>query len=259
MEISQSRYSRHTLLNVIGSKGQSKIESARVLVTGQGALGSLISILLARSGIGFLRIVDMDLPEIHNLHRQILYDDDDVRSGLTKIEAARRNLHRSAPSVMIDAVHTKITEDNIDALVDSVDIVIDAVDNTITRYVVNDSALSKGIPYVFGGVVETAGNVMTIIPGLTPCLRCLWPHPEEVADHQKASEAGVLSSIATLVASIQVTEAIKLIVGDWENVIPGLLTIDIWRNHYQVVPVKQDPLCACVDSVTSRQFPAHKK
>lgn len=239
------RYSRHTLLNVIGESGQTKIESARVLVTGLGALGSLVSILLARAGVGFLRIVDKDLPEIHNLHRQILYDDSDVSDGLTKVEAAYKHLLDSSSGIQVEAIHAEIGSQNIEALTDSVDIVIDAVDNTTTRYIVNDYALSRGIPYVFGGVVETAGNVMTIIPGVTPCLRCLWPDSNEVAEHPKASSVGVLSSVATLVASIQVTEAIKLMVGDVKNLIPGLLTIDAWRNHYQVVPLNRDPACLC--------------
>lgn len=245
MANSVSRYDRHTLLNVIGESGQSRIESARVLITGQGALGSLISILLARAGVGFIRIVDRDFPEIHNLHRQILYDESDVANGLSKVEAARRHLARSASNIRIEAIDAEIGPHNIDALIDSIDVVVDAVDNTTTRYVVNDSILSRGIPYVFGGAVETAGNVMTIIPGMTPCLRCLWPDPYEVSGHQKASTVGVLSSIATLVASIQVTETIKLLVGDVANLIPGLLTIDVWRNHYQVAQLSRDPKCIC--------------
>ena len=240
-----SRYSRHALLDVIGNEGQSRIQSARVLVTGQGALGSLISMLLTRAGIGFLRIVDRDYPEVHNLHRQLLFDDADIVSGFSKAVAARNHLLKSAPFCEIDAIHTEIDSHNIDRLVDSIDVIIDAVDNTSTRYVVNDSALSHGIPYVFGGVVETAGNVMTIMPGQTPCLRCLWPEPSQVAMHQTASTVGVLSSVATLIASLQVTEAIKIIVGDVENLIPGLLTIDAWRNHWQVVHLSRDPECAC--------------
>lgn len=131
-----SRYSRHVLLDVIGPEGQSRIRSARVLVTGQGALGSLISMLLTRAGVGFLRIVDKDYPEIHNLHRQLLFDDHDVVSGLPKAVAARNHLLGSAPFVEIDPVHAEIDSQNIDRLVDSIDVIIDAVDNTVTRYVV---------------------------------------------------------------------------------------------------------------------------
>ena len=245
MDDACSRYSRHVLLDVIGPEGQSKIRSARVLVTGQGALGSLISMLLTRAGVGFLRIVDKDYPEIHNLHRQLLFDDHDVASGLPKAVVARNHLLRSAPFVEIHPIHAEIDSQNIDRLLDSIYVIIDAVDNTATRYVVNDSALSHGIPYVFGGVVETAGNVMTILPGKTPCLRCLWPEPEQVAKHQTASTVGVLSSVATLIASIQVTEALKIIVGDTKNVISGILTIDAWRNHWQVVVLNRDPECIC--------------
>ncbi|MDD3471870.1 MAG: HesA/MoeB/ThiF family protein [Syntrophaceae bacterium] len=255
MENSHSRYSRHTLLGVIGKSGQSRIESSRVLITGQGALGSLISILLARAGVGFLRIVDKDSPELHNLHRQILYDESDVLEGLTKVEAARRHLFRVSSELQIEAINAEINAHNVDSLVNSVDVVIDALDNTETRYIVNDSALSHGIPFIFGGAVETAGNVMTIIPGRTPCLRCLWPDPKEVSDHQRASTVGVLSSIATTVASIQVTEAIKVIVEDFDDLIPGLMTIDVWRNHYQVVPIGRDPECACAQFKSSISMP----
>ncbi len=240
-----SRYSRHELLKVVGQEGQLRIESARVLVAGQGALGSLISILLARAGVGFLRLIDRDFPETHNLHRQILYDDTDVVSGIPKALAAGKHLSRCAPFIEIDAIHAEITKDNIDAMVDDVHVVVDALDNAATRYIVNDCALSHRIPYVFGGVVETAGNVMTILPGKGPCLRCLWPVPSEVSQHQTASTVGVLSSVATLIASIQVTEAMKIIVGDTENLIPGIMTIDAWHNHWQVVPVSRDPECIC--------------
>ncbi len=255
MDTVNSRYSRHILLNVIGQEGQTKIEAARVLVTGQGALGSLISVLLARAGVGFLRIVDKDLPEIHNLHRQILYDDDDCCGDITKVQAARRHLVKSAPSLEIDAVHAEITAENVDSIVNSVDVVVDAVDNSETRYLVNDAALRNGIPYVFGGAVETAGNVMTIVPGVTPCLRCLWPVPEDVRAHQRASTVGVLSSLATLVASVQVTEVMKLLVGDLDKLIPGLLTIDVWRNHYMVVSLERSPGCLCSQYLRKVQNP----
>lgn len=240
-----SRYSRHVLLDVIGQEGQTRIQSARVLITGQGALGSLISILLSRAGIGFLRIVDKDYPETHNLHRQILYDDADVAAGFPKSLAARKHLRNCAPFVEIDAIHAEITPDNIDSMVENVDVIVDALDNTSTRYIVNDSALAHGIPYVFGGVVQTAGNVMTIIPGKSPCLRCLWPDPSQIVHHQNASSVGVLSSMATLIASIQVTETIKIIVGDTTNLIQGIMTIDAWHNHWQVVPLSRDPECVC--------------
>ena len=239
------RYSRHVLLQMIGAAGQEKIRKSRILVAGLGALGSVISILLARAGVGFLRIVDRDSPELHNLSRQILYNEDDVLAGRTKAEAARTNLLAMASNVEIEAVNQEIDETNVGRLVQGIDLVMDALDNAHTRFIVNDAILRARIPYIFGGAVETVGNVMTIIPGKSPCLRCIWPDPTSVAGHAKASTVGVLSSVASLVASVQVTEAFKVLSGDISNLIPGILVIDAWKNQFHVVPVESHPHCVC--------------
>ncbi|MEW6111345.1 MAG: HesA/MoeB/ThiF family protein [Thermodesulfobacteriota bacterium] len=239
------RYSRHVLLSFIGEEGQRKIEQSRVLVAGLGALGSLIATLLARAGVGFLRIVDYDAPELHNLHRQILYDEADLIPGISKAQAAKQKLIAANSSVEIDAVEALIHADNVDALMADVDLVVDALDNIRARYFINDTAIARGIPYVFGGAVEASGNVMTIIPGKTPCLRCLWPDPEVVENHPTAASVGVLSSAATAVASVEVTEAIKILVGRHEDILDGLLVMDLWRNTFHRAPVLPNPTCIC--------------
>ncbi len=240
-----SRYNRHELLKVIGKEGQRRLGRSRVLVAGLGALGSLIAILLARAGVGYLRIADFDAPELHNLHRQILYNEADVTRGVSKVQAALEALRASNSEIEIDAVNAAIGPDNIQSLTDGVDLVVDALDNIRARYVVNDTILGRGIPYVFGGAIETAGNVMIIIPGRTPCLRCLWPESEAVLKHPSASTVGVLSSTATAVASIEVTEVVKILTGHEEEVLSGLLVMDLWRNAFHTVPVQPDPLCIC--------------
>jgi molybdopterin-synthase adenylyltransferase len=245
METSIPRYSRHTLLRVIGEEGQRRIEQSRVLVAGLGALGSLIAILLARAGVGYLRIADQDSPELHNLHRQILYDEDDVAKGVAKATAAREHLRASNSLVRIDAVDAAIGPDNVRELTDDVDLVVDALDNIETRYLINDCIVAAGVPYIFGGAVETVGNVMTIIPGRSPCLRCLWPDPEKVRHHPRASTVGVLASAASTVASIQVTEALKLLVGREEDALTGLLVMDLWQNRFHVAPVERNLSCKC--------------
>ncbi|MBM4326300.1 MAG: HesA/MoeB/ThiF family protein [Deltaproteobacteria bacterium] len=239
------RYSRHVLLSFIGEEGQRKIERSRVLVAGLGALGSLIATLLARAGVGFLRIVDFDAPELHNLHRQILYDEADTLPGISKAQAAKQKLCAANSSVQIDAVEAVISSGNVERLTEGVDLVVDALDNIRARYFVNDMAVARAIPYVFGGAVEASGNVMTIIPGKTPCLRCLWPNPEAVEGHPTAASVGVLSSAATAVASVEVTEAIKLLVGRYEDILGGLLVMDLWRNTFHRVPVLPNPTCIC--------------
>jgi len=239
------RYSRHSLLRVIGPEGQQNIQRAKVLVVGLGALGSTISTLLARAGVGYLRIVDGDSPELHNLHRQILYSEADVQKGTSKADAAKRRLLESNSTIQIESFAEFLSYQNVDRLLDGVDVVVDALDNIATRYIVNDCAVATGIPYVFGGAVETVGNVMSIIPGRTACLRCLWPDPRAVQDHPTASTVGVLSAAASAVASIEVAECLKIIVGSLDDLIPGMLMIELWGNNYQIVPLKPNPGCIC--------------
>jgi len=245
MEPAIPRYSRHTLLRVIGEEGQKHLEKSRVFVAGLGALGSMISILLARAGVGFLRVADCDAPETHNLHRQILYDESDIASGLSKAEIAKRQLQAAASNIEIEAVTALIGPSNIMELVDGVDLVVDALDNANARYVVNDAIVARGVPYIFGGAVETCGNVMVIIPGETACLRCLWPNPDAVANHPRASTVGVLSSVATAVASVEVTEAVKVLVGRRGDLLKGLLVMEFWQNLFCTMPVSPNPGCAC--------------
>lgn len=233
------------LLRVIGEGGQKKIEKSRVFVAGLGALGSVISILLARAGVGFLRIADHDAPELHNLHRQILYDEEDVVRGCSKAEAARERLHAANSQVEIEAVTALVGPENVEALTEGVDLVVDALDNIRARYFINDMILARGIPYVFGGAIETVGNVMTIIPGKTPCLRCLWPDPQAVDNHPRASTVGVLSAAATAVAAVEVSEALKILVGRENEALQGLLVMDLWRGQFQCAPVAPDPACLC--------------
>ncbi len=233
------------LLRVIGEDGQKNIEKSRVFVAGLGALGSIISMLLARAGVGFLRIADHDAPEIHNLHRQLLYDEADVARGLSKAEAARNRLLEANSEIEVEAVTALIGPENVETLTEGVDLVVDALDNIRARYFINDMILARGTPYVFGGAIETVGNVMTIIPGKTPCLRCLWPNPEAVENHPRASAVGVLSAVATAVAAMEVSEALKILAGRRDEALQGLLVMDIWRGQFQCAPVAPDPSCVC--------------
>jgi adenylyltransferase/sulfurtransferase len=248
------RYTRHSLLRVIGPEGQEKIQHARVLVVGLGALGSTISVLLARAGVGYLRIVDGDAPELHNLHRQILYNEADVHEGLPKAHAAKKHLLEGNSTIVVEPYAEFVNAENVRPLLEGIDVVVDALDNIATRYLVNDCAVSMHIPYVFGGAVETVGNVMSIIPGRTACLRCLWPDPEAVKNHPTASTVGVLSAVASAVASIEVAECLKILVGSLDDLIPGLLVIELWANQYQIVALKPDPGCICA-KVAHRDVP----
>lgn len=222
-----------------------RIERSRVLVTGVGALGCTIASLLARGGVGFLRLVDRDGPELRNLHRQILFDEDDVRLGRSKAEAAAGKLRAANSAITVHPIVAEIGPDNIHELLAGIDLVVDALDNMRTRYAVNDAIIECDIPYIFGGAVETSGNVMTVIPGVTPCLRCLWPDPVAVKDHAKAADVGVLSSTASTVASVQAGEAFKLLAGHADQRLHGLLMIDGWNHRFYHAPVDPDPACRC--------------
>ena len=245
MEPGISRYSRHELLRVIGKDGQKKILRSRVFIAGLGALGSLIAMLLTRAGIGFLRIVDLDAPETHNLQRQLLYTQTHVIKGVSKAQAALEVLKEINSEIEIESVTASIGRDNIESLTNGIDLVVDALDNITTRYIVNDTILKRRIPYIFGGAVETSGNIMTIIPGRTPCLRCLWPESDAVKGHASAATVGVLSATAAAVASIQVAEVMKVLTGHIDDTLSGLLVMDLWKNMYHVVPVERDPSCLC--------------
>ena len=165
--------------------------------------------------------------------------------GVSKAQAAKERLVAANSGIEVEAIAATIGPDNVGELVTGVDLVVDALDNMKARYFINDAIIDRGIPYVFGGAVECAGNVMTIIPGRTPCLRCLWPNPAAVEDHPRASTVGILSSAASAVASIQVTEAIKILVGSLDDILPGLLVMDFWRNQFQLCEIKPDPTCKC--------------
>lgn len=237
---------------MIGQDGQRRISKSGVLVVGLGALGSLISTLLARAGVGFLRIVDVDSPETHNLQRQILYDEADVASGLSKAQSAERKLRGANSEAQIEAVTARVGPQNISQLAQGVDLIIDALDNIATRYYVNDTAVARGVPYIFGGAVAASGNVMVIIPGKTPCLRCVWPDSEGIRQHDTAAQVGVLSSAATAVASIEVTEALKILSGHSDAALKGLLLMDFWQNIFRIASVEPNPDCSCRGSFLPR-------
>lgn len=240
----KARYAKQILLKELGSAGQKKLADAAVLIVGCGALGSVQAQLLVRAGIGRVRIVDRDVPELDNLHRQILFDEDDVEARSPKAEVAGRKLPRANSTVVVDARVLEVTADNIDELAADVDLVLDATDNFQTRYVINDACVRRKKPWVYGGVIATSGMTMTIIPGRGPCLRCLFPRPPDDGTVPTMETEGVLGTAPVTVAALEVTEAIKLLAGAPPR--EGLLMIDVWTGSFQTVPVLRDENCpAC--------------
>jgi molybdopterin/thiamine biosynthesis adenylyltransferase len=238
------RYAKQILLKELGPAGQEKLASAAVLIVGCGALGSVQSQLLVRAGVGRMRIVDRDVPELDNLHRQILFDEDDVRARSPKADVAGRKLPKANSTVAVETRVMEVDAENIDGLVADVDLVMDATDNFETRYLINDACVRGRKPWVYGGVIAASGMTMTVVPGRGPCLRCLLPRPPQDGSVPSMETEGVLGTAPVTVAALQVTEAVKLLCGAPPR--EGLLMIDVWSGSFQTVPVLRDENCpAC--------------
>ncbi|NLO26965.1 MAG: thiazole biosynthesis adenylyltransferase ThiF [Actinobacteria bacterium] len=241
------RYSRQMLLPQIGRTGQQKLAAARIGVIGCGALGSVIASHLVRAGVGLLRIVDKDYLEMHNLQRQIVFTEEDVARGLHKAEAAAAYLRKVNSRVMVESVVAAVDVGNLPVLADDLDLLVDGTDNFPTRFSINDYAVARGMPWVYGGVITTAGMSMTIVPGEGPCLRCLVPELPPREQSLTTDVVGVLNTVAAVIGSVEATEAIKLVV-DPAARSRALLVVDLWGPTCERLDVPQDPDCACCGS-----------
>ncbi len=222
------RYSRQIRFPFFGETGQRKLLNSRVTICGCGALGTVLANHLARAGVGFLRIVDRDFIETHNLQRQILFDENDVAENLPKAEAAARKLRQINSTITIEPVVTDIDHTNILDLVADADLILDGTDNFETRYLINDAAVKLNKPWIFGGVIGSEGQTMTIRPGSTPCLRCLIEDSPPPGMTPTCETAGVLGPAVAIIASFEAVEAIKLLSGAFDALNKELIMVDIW-------------------------------
>jgi adenylyltransferase/sulfurtransferase len=244
-ENEEERYSRQILLPQIGSKGQQQLLKSAVLVVGAGALGSVIAEVLVRSGVGSVRIVDRDIVEPSNLHRQILYDERDAALRLPKAEAAERKLKEINSTARIEGVATNLLPRNVEPLMNNVDLVLDGTDNLETRYVINDACVKNGVPWVYGGAVGTGGMLMGVVPDKGPCLRCLFPEPPSPGVLPTCETSGVLGTAPLVIGGLQATEAIKLLTGDTSTA-GRLVRIDVWHKEpYFSADIPRDENCPC--------------
>jgi adenylyltransferase/sulfurtransferase len=223
-----TRYDRQLRLPQFGRAGQDRLRAATVLLVGCGALGTTVADLLARAGVGRLRIVDRDVVELSNLHRQTLFDEADARAGVPKAVAATRRLAAVNGDVTVEPLVVDLAADNVLAVMSDVDLVIDGTDNAATRYLLNDAAVRLDRPWVYGACVGTEGRVMTVIPGQSPCLRCLFERPPDPGELPTCDTVGVLGSVAALVAAWQATAAIQVLSGAAPTAGRQLLVIDAW-------------------------------
>lgn len=241
------RYSRQMLVYQIGRKGQERLATARVGLVGCGALGSVIANHLVRAGLGCLRIVDPDYPELHNLPRQILFTEEDVSRRVPKAEAAAAHLRAINSQVEVEPLVERIDEDNLPSFAAGLDLLVDGTDNFPIRFLVNGYAVSRGIPWVYGGVIGSSGMTMTVVPGEGPCLRCLLRDAPTREQAPTADVAGVLNTVVATIASVEATEVIKLVV-DPEARNRHLLVVDLWDLAFEKLEVPRDPDCPCCGS-----------
>ena len=240
-ETGNSRYSRQEAFFGIGTGGQQRLAESRVTVIGLGALGSASANLLARAGVGFLRIVDRDYVEYSNLQRQILYTEEDAAQALPKAAAAADHLRQINSEISIEPVIRDVNGGTIRALIEDADLIIDATDNFEVRMLLNEACHAMGKPWIYGGAVASYGMTMNILPEEdAPCLRCLIS--EDEPEGETCATAGVLGMLTSIVASVQCTEALKILTGSPE-VRRTLLAFDIWRNEFDEVEVDRDPDC----------------
>jgi molybdopterin-synthase adenylyltransferase len=237
------RYSRQVMLEEIGFEGMEKLRSANVCVVGAGGIGNPVITQLVAMGVGKLRIVDRDVIEVTNLHRQHLYTDDDI--GRVKVEVAAERLRKLNPGIEIEPVPTSVTKFTAEGIVKGFDIVIDALDSVDARYALNDACIKHNIPLIYAGAIGVTGSVSTILPNNSACLRCMFPELKE-EEMPACSTEGVHPSVLYLVAGIQVSEAIKIITGQQPMLVNRLLYIDLNELSFDRVQMfRQDECPAC--------------
>jgi len=264
-----SRYHRQTLLPGFGESGQRKLLDSTVLLLGCGALGSIAADMLARAGVGHLVIIDRDFVELTNLQRQVLFDEQDVIDSIPKAEAAKRKLAKINSGIKVTAIVDDINHTNIERYARGADILVDGLDNFETRYLANDLAVKKGMPYVYGAAVGTTGMAFAVLPHAggngawektdvaslaTPCLRCLFEEPPSPGTSPTCDTVGVLSSAVAIIANLQVAETLKILTGHFDRVSRTLFNIDLWANEFLQLKVSsayEKGNCSCCKQ---RQF-----
>lgn len=226
----EERYSRQILFGGIGTAGQQRLRQARVAIVGCGATGSVLAGLLARAGVGFLRIIDRDYVEASNLQRQSLFDEADATESLPKAVAATRKIASFNSEIQVEPHASDLVPDNAESLLIGVELILDGTDNFETRYLINDFAIAHSIPWIYCAAVGSYTVSMNVLPGETACLSCIFPSsPQGIVE--TCDTSGILNSAVNLVASLSATEALKLLVGAKAQVRRTLISYDVWNNE----------------------------
>ncbi len=237
------RYARQIRLPEIGNDGQKRLAEGAVLLVGCGALGSTLAVTLARAGVGSIRIVDRDVIELNNLQRQALFDEADAAAGLPKAIAAVEKLRSINSSVSVDGRVADVTARNIESLMAGVSLVLDGTDNFETRYLINDACVRLGTPWIYGGVIGTTGMTMNVLPGAGACLRCVFPETPPTGALPTCETAGVLNTAPAVIASLQATEAFKILCGGEPST--SMTYVDVWKQLFRQMAISPDDECPC--------------
>jgi adenylyltransferase/sulfurtransferase len=243
------RYSRQILFSGIGETGQEKLLAGSAAIVGCGALGTVAASLLVRAGVGRLRIIDRDFVEASNLQRQTLFEEADARDALPKAVAAERRLRAINSEARVEGIVADVTPENVCDLLAGFPLVLDGTDNFETRLLLNDAAVSLGVPWIYAAAVGSYGVTMTILPGETACLACLLEGEHKSAAmgaEATCDAAGVLNAAVGVIASVQAAEAIKILAGKPEALHGRLISCDVWSGRFQSIRVARNPECrAC--------------
>jgi molybdopterin-synthase adenylyltransferase len=242
--LEEQRYERQILFRPIAVEGQERLKGSTVVIAGVGALGTVCASMLTRAGVGHLRLVDHDKVELSNLQRQVLYDEDDVAAGRPKVEAAADRLRRINSGVRIEPVVARIEAANARELLSGADLVIDAVDNFKAKFALNAAALDLGLPLIYGALSGTYALSLAIVPGETACLCCVYCQEPDAASSETAATAGVIAPTVNTIASVQVTQALKWLIGARDEVIRDLIQVDVWDAETNLIPAPRRAGCA---------------
>lgn len=240
-----TRYSRQILFQPIGKSGQEMLLNSRVLLVGCGALGASHAEMLARAGVGKLRIVDRDFVEFTNLQRQTLYKEQDAVERLPKAIAAKKRIAEINSEIEVEAIVADINQNNVEAFIKDCDLILDGADNFQIRYLVNDACVKHKKPWIYGAAVSSYGTTMTIFPNETPCLRCIFEEIPDAGSSPTCDTAGVIMPIISTISAIQVTEALKILTGNFDKLHKSLLQFDVWQNDWRKIKLRE-PVADCV-------------
>jgi adenylyltransferase/sulfurtransferase len=233
------RYVRQMRFAPLGEAGQRRLGQGRALICGCGALGSVAANALVRAGVGKVRIVDRDFVELSNLQRQMLFDEQDVAAGLPKAVAAAEKLRKINSQVEIEPIVADLDYRNVEQFCAGVDVIVDGTDNFETRFLLNDVAVKHRIAWIYGGALGAEGQTMTILPGETPCLRCLIRDCPAPGSMPTCDTAGILGPLVEVIASIEALEALKILSGNRDRISRQLTVIDLWENRLRQINVAE--------------------